>query len=101
MSLGGLSGPCAGSVLETRFMKRTAMKVAPLTMRAIEKTGRMDWENASLRIAGLAAGARERRRERSELKRPIWIAPRSETPIDPPRLSVKVARPEAMPISLF
>ena len=29
-----------------------------------------------------------------------WTAPRSETPMAPPRLSVNVARPKAIPISV-
>jgi hypothetical protein len=82
-------------------MRRTATKVAPLTTSEIEKMGRMDCENASRNMAALGPGPPASRRESSELRRPIWTAPRTDTPIDPPKFRVKVARPEAMPISLF
>src|SRR5436305_15348941 len=82
------------------FMRRTATKVATLTPNTIQKTDEMDWAKASWRIAAPPDGEPARSAERSEANRLIWTAPRSETPIAPPRLRVKVARPEAIPISL-
>src|SRR5206468_894874 len=81
-------------------MRRTATKVARLTPNTIQKTDEMDWAKASWRIAAPPDGEPARSAERSEANRLIWTAPRSETPMAPPRLRVKVARPEAIPISL-
>src|SRR5437773_2302286 len=84
----------------TRFMRMTAKNVATLTPNTIQNTDEMDWAKASWRTAAPPDGAPARSTERSEANRLIWMAPRSETPMAPPRFSVKVARPEAIPISL-
>src|SRR5439155_19953105 len=82
------------------FMRRTATKLARLTPNTIQKTDEVDWAKASWRIAAPPDGEPARSAERPEANRLIWTAPRSETPIAPPRLRVKLARPEANPLSL-
>ena len=55
----------------------------------------------SLRIAASPGGAPERSPDSRLLRMFVCIAPRTETPIAPPRFRVNVERPDAIPMSFL